>query len=67
VDPEIERFTIDAELGKDKVAMDYLVVRRELGGATFAARLPAEAREARMKELERLARSFTVTRRLDGK
>ena len=63
----VDRFTLDAELGKEKVAMDYLVVRREKGGATFAARLPAAAREARMKELERLARSFTVTRPLDGK
>jgi hypothetical protein len=67
VEDGVDRFTLDAELGKEKVVMDYLVVRREKGGATFAARLPAAAREARMKELERLARSFTVTRRLDGK
>jgi hypothetical protein len=43
--------------------MDYFVIRQDKGGATFAARLPTRQREARMKELERLARSFTVTRR----
>ena len=63
----VERFTVDADLGKDKVAMDYIVIRQDKGGATLAARLPAAQREDRMKELERLARSFVVTRRLDGK
>jgi hypothetical protein len=63
----VERFTIDAVLGKEKVVMDYVVVRQDKGAATLAARVPAELREVRMKELERLARSFTITRRLDGK
>ena len=63
----LDRFAIDAEIGKDRVAMVYYVVRQEKGGATLAARLPAGHREARLKELDRLARSFTVTRRLDGK
>lgn len=67
----VERITLDAEIGegrkKDEVTMDYIVVRRENGGATLAARVPARQREARMKELERLARSFQVTRRLDAK
>src|SRR5439155_13092290 len=63
----VERFTLDADLGKDKVAMDYIIIRQDKGGATLAARLPAAQREERMKELERLARSFAVTRRLDGK
>jgi hypothetical protein len=63
----VERFTLDADVGKEKVAMDYIVIRQDKGGATLAARLPAAQREARMKELERLARSFVVTRRLDGK
>jgi hypothetical protein len=63
----VERFTLDANVGNEKVAMDYVVIRQDKGGATLAARLPAAQREARMKELERLARSFAVTRRLDGK
>jgi hypothetical protein len=71
-DPErladgVERFTLDAELSQEKVTMDYIVIRQDKGGATLAARLPAAQREARMKELERLARSFVVARALDGK
>lgn len=62
-----ERFTLDAEMGKESVTMDYMVIRQEGGGATLAARLPSGQREARMKELERLARSFAVTRRPEGK
>ena len=63
----VDRFTLDADIGKEKVTMDYMVIRQDKGGATFAARLPAAQRKARMKELEGLARSFVVTRRLDGK
>lgn len=63
----IDRFVLDAEVGKDAVTMDYFVVVQANGGATLAARIPLANREARMKELERLARSFTITRRLDGK
>jgi len=63
----VDRFTLDADVSNEKVTMDYMVIRQEKGGATLAARLPAAQREARMKELERLARSFAITRRLDGK
>jgi hypothetical protein len=63
----IDRFVLDAEFGKDAATMAYFVIRQEKGGATLAARLPLADREARMKELERLARSFAITRRLDGK
>jgi hypothetical protein len=63
----VDHFTLDADIGKEKVTMDYMVIRQDKGGATIAARLPAAQREARMKELEGLARSFVVTRRLDGK
>jgi hypothetical protein len=63
----IDRFVLDGEMGKEAVTMAYFVIVQEKGGATLAARLPLANREARMKELERLARSFTVTRRSDGK
>jgi hypothetical protein len=63
----IDRFTLDVQLDKETVAMDYFVIRQDKGGATLASRLPSAHREARMKELERLSRSFTITRRLDGK
>jgi hypothetical protein len=67
--PGVERFTLEAEEGpdKEKVTLDHAVVRQEKGGATLVGRIPAGQREARMKELERVAKSFTVIRRLDGK
>ena len=63
----IDHFTVDAEIGKEKVVMAYYVVRQEKGAATLAARVPDRYRDARLKELGGLVRSFTVTRRLDGK
>lgn len=63
----IDRFTVDADFGKDKVVMVYFIVRQEKGAATLAARVPDRHREARLKELDGLVRSFLVTRRLDGK
>lgn len=63
----IERFTVDAQFGGEKVVMSYWVVRQEKGAATLAARVPDRHREARLKELDGLVRSFAVVRRLDGK
>lgn len=63
----IDRFVLDADIGKESVTMAYFVVQQEKGGATLAARLPPADREARMKELERLVRSFAVTKRPDTK
>jgi hypothetical protein len=63
----VDTFTLEVDFGKESVTMAYFVIRQDRGGATFAARVPAADREARLKELERIARSFAVTRRLDGK
>jgi hypothetical protein len=63
----VDTFTLEADFGKERATMTYFVVRQDRGGATLAARVPTADREARLKELERIARSFAVTRRLDGK
>ena len=63
----IDRFTVDAAFGSDKVVMAYYIVRQEKGAATLAARVPDRHRDARLKELDGLVRSFAVVRRLDGK
>lgn len=63
----IDRFTLDAETTKDRYTMDYVVIRQGKGGATLAARIPVADRAVRMREVEGIARSFSVTRRLDGK
>ena len=59
---ELEHFTADAELGGQRVVLDYFVVRQPAGGATLAARLlPADV-AGLQTDLERLARSLKVTR-----
>jgi hypothetical protein len=62
---ELESFAFDVELPGQKVQMDYYVARQPLGGATIAARLlPADLAAVR-KEVERMARSLTITRGLE--
>ncbi len=63
----VDQFVLDVEFGKEAVTMDYFVILQDKGGATLAARIPIANRDARMKELEHLARSFIVIRRPDGK
>jgi hypothetical protein len=59
---ELEHFTIDVEVKGERVLMDYYVARQPNGGATLAARLPqGKELEALQKEVERIARSVTIT------
>jgi hypothetical protein len=45
------------------VLMDYYVARQDNGGATLAARLlPGAELAALQKEIERIARSVTITK-----
>jgi hypothetical protein len=58
---ELEHFALEVEVGGQRVLMDYFVVRQANGGATLAARLlPADLANLR-KEVERIARSVTIT------
>jgi hypothetical protein len=60
---ELEHFTIDVEVKGDRVLMDYYVARQDNGGATLAARLlPGTELTAVQKEVERIAKSVTVTK-----
>jgi hypothetical protein len=63
----VERFTLDVTLEKETFTMDYFVIRQANGGATLATRIPTKFREVRMKEVERIARSFRVPRKLEEK
>ena len=59
----MEHFTIDVEVKGDRVLMDYYVARQDNGGATLAARLlPGTELAAVQKEVERIAKSVTVTK-----
>ncbi len=60
---ELEHFTIDVEAKGQRVLMDYYVARQDGGGATLAARLlPGADLAAVQKEVERIARSVTITK-----
>jgi hypothetical protein len=60
---ELEHFALDVEIKGERVLMDYYVARQEKGGATLAARLlPGDELAAVRKEVERIARSVTLTR-----
>lgn len=63
---ELEQFHYQAVLSDQPVVMDYLIARQGNGGATFAARILENDRDALMKEVERMARSLTLTRKLEG-
>ena len=58
----LEHFAIEAEIAGQRVVMDYHVVRQAAGAATLAARLLPADRESLQPELDRLARSLTITR-----
>lgn len=59
---EVERFTLEMEFADKPAVMDYYVLRQPQGGATLAARLlPSDLVNLR-QEVERIARSVTLTR-----
>jgi hypothetical protein len=65
--PTLEQFAFEAEMANQRFLMDYLVSRQPRGGATLAARLlPADQANLR-KEVERIARSLTVTRPIEDR
>jgi hypothetical protein len=65
--PALEHFALEAEMGGQKFWMDYYVARQPNGGATLAARLPLRDLDALRQEVERIARSVAVTKRIPDK
>jgi hypothetical protein len=63
--PPLEHFALEAEMGGQKFLMDYYVTRQGPGGVTLAARLPLQDLSALRKEVERIAASVVVTRRIE--
>jgi hypothetical protein len=61
----LEQFALEAEMGGQKFLMDYYVARQGLGGATLAARLLPADLAALRQEVEGIARSLAVTRRIE--
>jgi hypothetical protein len=66
-EPALDAFALEAELGAQKFLMDYYILRQPAGGVTLAARVVPADREAARRELEKMARSITLTRPAAGK
>jgi hypothetical protein len=62
--PGLEAFTIDAEVGGQRVLMAYFVMRQADGGVVIAARLGSTDEKTVLPEVERLARTLVVTKRI---
>lgn len=61
----VDRFGFDAESGKQAVRMEYAVVTQAEGGTTLAARIPAATKAELVPDVERIARSLGVTKRIE--
>jgi hypothetical protein len=61
----LERFALEAQSGAQKFWMDYYVTRQANGGATLAARLLPRDLAALRKEVDRIARSVVVTKKIE--
>lgn len=61
---QLDRFSIDATLDKEKVRLEYAVLKQTDGGVTVAARLPADDADVR-PEVSRIVRSLSVTKKIE--
>jgi hypothetical protein len=65
--PLLEAFALEAEMGGQKVWMDYYIARQITGGATLAARLIQADLANLRKEVDRIARSVVITKKIEAK
>jgi hypothetical protein len=63
--PRLDRFALDAEVKKEKVRLEYAVVGQPEGGATVAARLPWADREELQRDVDRVLRTLSITKRIE--
>ena len=61
----LQHFSIEAEMDRQAFVMDYYVSRQRDGGVVIAARLSSGDAATLQKEVERIARSATITRKID--
>ena len=60
----LEHFAIEAEMSGQAFVMDYYTSRQRDGGVVIAARLSQPDAATLQKEVERIARSATITRKI---
>ena len=61
----LDRFGLDVEVKKERVRLEYAVITQAEGGVTAAARLPWTDREELGRDLDRILRTVTVTKRIE--
>jgi hypothetical protein len=60
----LDRFSLDATVGKNALRLEYAILKQTDGGATVAATLPADD-EALRPEVARIVRSLSVTKAIE--
>jgi hypothetical protein len=60
----LDRFSVDATVGKNALRLEYAILKQTDGGATVAATLPADD-EALRPEVARIVRSLSVTKKIE--
>jgi hypothetical protein len=58
---ELDGFALEIEMNNQKALMDYYVIRQDKGGAILSARLLPRDLDDLRREVERIARSLTIT------
>jgi hypothetical protein len=53
---------MEADMGKQRMWLDYWVIRQAQGGATVAARLSPTDLQSLRRDVQRIVRSFEITR-----
>jgi hypothetical protein len=56
----VEQFSLDVEIGGQRVLMDYLVLRQARNGATIAARIVGKQQAMVLQDVEKIARTVQV-------
>lgn len=62
--PTLDAFALEAELGKQKVWLDYYVTAQQGGGATIAGRMNPQGLGELRREVEKIAKSVVITKRI---
>ena len=65
--PGLDHFALETEAADQKAVMDYYIARQANGGATLAARLTPDDVEALQKEVEGIARSLAITKKIEDR
>lgn len=65
--PPLDAFALEAELGQQKLWLDYYVTSQAGGGATVAARLNPDGLAELRREAEATAKSVAITKRIVDK